>query len=561
MKSQDELLDILRRLIEGWEDEVVEFKRGGAGFSTGEIGEYFSALSNEANLRGCGCAWLVFGVNDKARIVCGSDYDASPASVNKPGGLKYQITQRTDPAVSFNAIYEICHPNGKVILFEIPAAPKGIPIAWNGHYYARSGENLVALGLDKLEAIRRQGVETDWTAKVVEDATMADIDEKAIAYARERYAVKHAAIVTREQVESWPLESFLDRARLTRDGKITRAALLLVGKELSAHKLSPYMAQLVWKLVGEEQANEIFRPPYLLATTRLYSRIRNVQVRMVVAGTLTAVEVPKYSDKMVLEALHNCIAHQDYGLNGRVIVTEYVDRLTLENQGNFFFGKPEDYVGGEKTPPEYRNQQLVDAMSELNMIDTMGYGIHRMFEDQRRRYMPMHDYELTDRSVKMTIYGHFVDEAYSSLLVKRPGLKIEDVCLLDRIQKGLPVTAAAIAHLRREGMVEGRIPHLRVSAKIAAMTGEEIAYTRSKIRHRPSSHLRLLIKDYLEQWKTASRKKLNELLLPELSVQLTHAEKMSKISNILAVMRRNGEIENVGTDRSPMWRLTKTKSS
>ena len=80
--------------------------------------------------------------------------------------------------------------------------------------------------LDKLEAIRRQGVETDWTAKVVEDATMADIDEKAIAYARERYAVKHAAIVTREQVESWPLESFLDRARLTRDGKITRAALL-----------------------------------------------------------------------------------------------------------------------------------------------------------------------------------------------------------------------------------------------------------------------------------------------------------------------------------------------
>ena len=159
MKTADEMKGLLQQLISDWENEVVEFKRGGAGFSTGDIGEYFSALSNEANLKNCAHAWLVFGVNNKTRQVCGTDYDASTEALNKPGGLKYQITQRTDPAVCFNDVIVLDLPEGRVIMFEIPAAPKGIPISWNGHYYARSGENLVALGLDKLEAIRRQGLE------------------------------------------------------------------------------------------------------------------------------------------------------------------------------------------------------------------------------------------------------------------------------------------------------------------------------------------------------------------------------------------------------------------
>ena len=73
----EELKMLLHSLLSNWEDEVVEFKRGGAGFSTGEIGEYFSALANEANLRCLPHAWLVFGVDNKTRKVVGTDYDAS----------------------------------------------------------------------------------------------------------------------------------------------------------------------------------------------------------------------------------------------------------------------------------------------------------------------------------------------------------------------------------------------------------------------------------------------------------------------------------------------------
>lgn len=550
----EELKMLLHSLLSNWEDEVVEFKRGGAGFSTGEIGEYFSALANEANLRCLPHAWLVFGVDNKTRKVVGTDYDASPEALNRSGGIKYQITQSTDPGVCFSDVHVLDLPEGRVIMFEIPAAPKGIPIAWKGHYYSRSGENLMALGLDKLDAIRSQGQDLDWTAQIVDDATYDDLDEAALAYARRKYAEKHEKTVSPEEVAAWPLKTFLDRAYLTRNGRITRAALLLVGKELSAHLLSPNIAQLVWKLVGEEQANEIFYPPYVLATSALYSRIRNVQIRWVVQGTLQSTEVPKYKERMVLEALHNCIAHQDYSQNARVTVTEYVDRLVLENRGSFYDGKPEDYILGERSPSSYRNPQLVKAMRELNMIDTMGYGIHQMYADQRKRYLPLHDYDLSDRSVRMTIYGHVVDEAYSSLLVKRPDLSLEDVCLLDRIQKHLVITAAAVAHLRREGLIEGRMPHPHISAIVAEATGRQAEYMRKK--ELPGSRYRAMLIDYIGRFNGLTRRQINEYMIPEIRGELSNEEKITKISNLMTYMRRLGEIVNTGSATKPLWKLS-----
>ena len=117
----EELKMLLHSLLSNWEDEVVEFKRGGAGFSTGEIGEYFSALANEANLRCLPHAWLVFGVDNKTRKVVGTDYDASPEALNRSGGIKYQITQSTDPGVCFSDVHVLDLPEGRMPHLHISA--------------------------------------------------------------------------------------------------------------------------------------------------------------------------------------------------------------------------------------------------------------------------------------------------------------------------------------------------------------------------------------------------------------------------------------------------------
>lgn len=76
--DENQLASCLQQLLTAWECEVVEFKRAGNDYDTDKIGEYFSALSNEANLRGQDRAWLVFGVDDKSRTVVGSAFRMEP---------------------------------------------------------------------------------------------------------------------------------------------------------------------------------------------------------------------------------------------------------------------------------------------------------------------------------------------------------------------------------------------------------------------------------------------------------------------------------------------------
>lgn len=547
-----DLQALLKELIAGWESEVVEFKQASSDYSTDEIGKYFSALSNEANLRGADCGWLVFGVHNKTRRVVGSDYRPEAERLQS---LKLQIAENSDPRITFRDIHELHDPNGRVLLLQIPPAPRGIAISWKGHYYARAGESLVSLGLDKLDEIRNQTLAQDWTAHVVAGATLADLDEAAVAHARESFAQKYANRFGREEVASWPLSTFLDRARLTQNGRITRTALLLLGKAESAYWLSPHPAQLTWKLEGQERAYEHFGPPFLLNTTRLYQRIRNVQLRLLPQDELLPVEVSKYDQRTVLEALHNCIAHQDYRRSARVVVTELPDRLTFESEGSFFEGQPDEYIGGNKTPLRYRNPFLTQAMSELNMIDTMGFGIHAIYKGQVQRYFPLPDYDLSSpNAVRMVLYGGVVDPAYSRLLIQKTDLALADVLALDRVQKRLAIPDEAASSLRRAGLIEGRKPNYRVSATIAKATASVEDYIRT--RGQDDAFYFKLITDYLRLKGEASRADFNKLLLDKLSDALDEPQKLRKVSRLLTRLRQQGTIENRGSDTAPRWQLT-----
>ncbi len=550
MPTKD-LTALLHQLITTWENEVVEFKQAADAYGTDDIGKYFSALANEANLRGAERSWLVFGVNNKTRAVVGTDYRTQKDRLQS---LMQQIATDAEPRVTFREIHELQHADGRVLLFEIPAAPLGMPIAWKGHYYARAGESLSPLGLDKLDEIRGQTLSQDWTAQVVPAATLADLDETAVAKARESFARKYANRIELPEVMGWPLSTFLDRARLTQGGQITRTALLLLGKAEAAYLLSPHPAQMTWSLEGSERAYQHFGLPFLLATTALYQRIRNIQLRILPQNELVPVELPKYDQKIVLEALHNCIAHQDYRRNGRVVVKEQPDRLVFENQGSFFEGKPDDYVAGHKTPHRYRNPFLVQAMVELNMIDTMGYGIRDMYLGQARRYFPLPDYDLSEPGeVRMTLYGGVVDIAYSRLLIQKTDLPLADVLALDRVQKKLPIPDVAATRLRKAGLIEGRKPNYFVSAEIAAATASKADYIRT--RAFDDEHYAKLLTEYLKKYQRANRAEINQLLLDKLSDALTEEQKVKKIDNLLTKLRRAGRIHNAGSRGQPAWAL------
>lgn len=251
--EQSTLHNLLHNLISQWENEIIEFKQADKNYKLSELGQYFSALSNEANLRNVENAWLVFGVNNKTRDIVGTDYRSKKEAREH---LKYEISQGLEPSLTFRNIYEVLAPEGRVLLFEIPAAPQGMPVSYNGHFYCRAGESLLALSLDKLDEIRRQTINTDWTAVTIPEATVDDLDISAVSKAKTGFILKHSSSFSEDDINSWTTEVFLEKIGLIHKGQITRACLFLLGKPESNFFVSPHMAQLTWKLETEERAYE-----------------------------------------------------------------------------------------------------------------------------------------------------------------------------------------------------------------------------------------------------------------------------------------------------------------
>lgn len=204
--SYGEDIQLIEKLIANWEDETVEFKEAGRDFDTDRLGRYVSALCNEANLAGMDSAWLVFGVRNKTREVVGTSYRTEPDRLNS---LKRQVFEGCVPNFSLRGIHVVDHPQGRVVMFEIPAAPQGMPIAWKGFHYARAGESLVPMPTEKIDAIRNQESLLDWTAQVIEDAEVGDLSDDALSTAREAFKQKNSPRIPAEEIDAWSDGDFL----------------------------------------------------------------------------------------------------------------------------------------------------------------------------------------------------------------------------------------------------------------------------------------------------------------------------------------------------------------
>lgn len=192
------------------------------------------------------------------------------------------------------------------------------------------------------------------------------------------------------------------------------------------------------------------------------------------------------------------------------------------------------------------------------MIDQAGSGIRRMYETQRERYFPLPDYDFAEEidgypRVRLSLSGKILDSNYTQLLMRRADLKLRQVFLLDKVQKGLSISANEARALREGKLIEGRAPNYFISAKVAEWTDQKARYIHN--RAFDDEHYRKMIIEYLRQYKQASRQELDELLLPKLSDVLTFKQKRDKIRNLLQALRREGHLQNLGGRQSSVWAL------
>jgi ATP-dependent DNA helicase RecG len=536
-----EYINKFQELRFGPESEVVEFKKAESNFDIDDLGKYFSALSNEANLRNKDFAWLIFGVHDKTREVIGTSFKNSDEALNR---LKNDMSQHTTDNIIFRDIAAIDIEGKRVLLFQIPAAPHNIVMKWKGIAYGRVGESLKPLDQAKQDQIRNADPESDWSAELVESATLDDLDELALATARIMFKKVHSSIPGSE-VDEWTTYEFLSHSEMMRNGKLTRAAILLLGKPLALQKIHPANPQIswIWKdKDGDVLDYEHFTIPYILTVDKIFGKIRNRTMRELPGGTLFPDTMKQYEDYSIREALHNCIAHQDYTLGGRITLIETDESLFYSNRGAFIPKTVERVLSEKRAQNNYRNTCLAHGMTHFNMIDTVGRGIPKMFSEQRRRFFPMPEYEIDadEKVVSVTIYGISSDDAYTDLLKSDSSLSLMECLWLDSVRRHKPITKEAANILKTKKLVEGRYPNLIISKKIAKETHAEIEYT--DMKGMDDQYYRDFILNALTQHGKLRRSDFNKGLINKLPSVLSEKQKISKVGNLLSTLRKEGKI-------------------
>ena len=550
--SENELKELIRQLIIDFEDEVVEFKEARSNYSFNDIGKYFSALGNEANLRDKKEAWLIFGVDNKKNII-GTEYRKNGSLQS----LKKEIVNGTNDRLTFLEIYELTMDKCRIVAMQIPPAYRGIPSTWQGAAYAREDESLCPLPMNKLDLIRSQ-IGVDWSKEIVPNAEVSDLDEDAIAYAREMFIKKNKTSDKKvELFEKMSDVELLNKAGLLIKGKVTNAALILLGRQEAMHLFDGLIPRITWTLYngdGTVKAYEHFDMPLLLAVDKVYAKIRNEKYRYI-AGQMTLFpdEVYSYDADVVKEILNNCIAHSNYQLRGKINVEEFEDKLVFINEGNFIPETVERALEEGYKPPYYRNTFLCNAMVNLYMIDTNSMGIPMMYQIQRNKCFPLPSYDLEDPNrVKVTIYGRILDKNYTQLLHSNENLNLREVFILDKVQKHETISRDDFLHLKKQGFVEGRYPNIYVSFRIADIVGKKEEYVRNKGLKRDV--YRQMVLNALDQMGTASVAEIYKVLEGTLPAHMNEKQQVKKVSNILQSMKKENIIDVSGTGHSAKWK-------
>lgn len=552
--GSEQLTSLLESLLNlPTENEVVEFKRAGNGFDTFKLGAYFSALSNEANLKKRDSAWLIFGINDKDHAIVGTNYKPTPQSLCH---IKREIAEGINEGITFNDIFEFIYEGKRVLLFQIPPAPQGIPISYKGHYYGRDGESLVALNISEIESIRSQVKRIDWSAQVIEEATIDDLDETAIQLARSLYISKNWD--KEEEILTWDNVSFLNKAKITIKGRITNTAILLLGKEESEYLISPATAKIRWVLKdhqGIEKDYLIKGCPMIISVEEIYRKIRNLKYRYINPEfqTLFPEEIDTYEPYIIREALNNAIAHQDYSLGGQITVVEYDDKLVFANKGCFIPRSIQNVLNNDAPEEVYRNQFLAQAMVNLKMVDTIGSGIRKMFFYQRQRLFPLPDYSFDDNKVQVSIIGKILNIGYASILAQNTSLSLSEIEILNRVQLNKFISDEELNYLRKKKLIEGRKPNIYLARSVAQKIDQKIEYSNNK-GFDDSYYCDLIIKA-LSEHKVLTKQEITKLLIKKLPDILTIKQKHSKIQNLLTKLRKSGKIENESRGIHSNWRI------
>jgi len=538
------------------EDEANEWKDFSNlkhNISAKEGRDVISNVSAISNMEG---GEIIIGIEDKTAKIIGIDDFHSYTTENLPIELLRHCINLSSEGLSIDSI-TTSDTDKTIWIIHVPKHLPRQPVIAHKYAWQRAGESTIRISEERLQTILNEytWVVDDWSSNILLDATIDDLDQDAILLAKQNFLIKNPKF--NEELKEWDDKTFLNKAKITIKDQITNAAILLLGKPESLHYLEPAQPRITWILKNNkniEMDYEHFSIPFLTNVDNVLKKIRNLRYRYLhKENTLFPEEIDTYDPVVIREALNNCIAHQDYNLGGRILLVENPDNLIFKNAGPFLPKSIENVIIQDSPQAISSNPFLIDAMLNINMIDSIGSGIKRMFTVQKERFFPLPDYNFDDNHVSVTIFGKVLDLEYARLLVKNPDLSLLDIMLLDKVQKKKSLSSKEVKYLKEQKLIEGRKPNFIISSNLAKTIDKKAVYIKN--RTIKDEHYKRLILDYIDNYGEASRSDIDELLLEILSSVLDEKQKKNKIKNIIYTMsKKDKSIINTGTIRYSKWK-------
>ena len=475
MSNQLPTLELLQHWLDTGEDEHLEFKEARTQIDSDKLTRYCVAMANERGRH------IVLGVTDKRpRRVVGTQVGRNLSS------LKRDLSQRVRLNIDATAIE---HPDGRVVVVTVPSRPIGTPMEYRGAYWMRRGEELVAMPPEVLKQIFDEA-QPDFSAEICGAATLADLDDTAI----ERLRALWLASSGNQALATLDVPQLLEDAELTVDGRVTYAALILLGshKGLGRHLAQ---AETIFEYRSSDgsvayQQREEYRQGFLLYIDELWKHInlRN-EVHFFQEGLFRR-KVSMFNEATVREALLNALAHRDYRLAGSIFVRQYPKRLEIISPGGFPPGITADNLLWKQSP---RNRRVAEVMAKCDLVERSGQGADLMFSTCIRESKPLPDYSASDAyEVHLSLCGEVQDEQFLRYL-ERIGAETlghfnaNDFLLLDAIHREIVIPKLSrerIPEMLRLGVIErkrrGRGAKYLLAEKFYQMTNKRGVYTQKR---------------------------------------------------------------------------------
>jgi ATP-dependent DNA helicase RecG len=507
-------------------EDKLEFKRGEGGNVSYDGG----TRTEPAKRRRCILGYVVALCNEQGgSLVIGMD-DRHPHAVtgtrqneNAIGELEADIYRDTGIRPSVYELYEDeTAKTGRVLVIDVPSRPIGKVYKFEDVPLMRVGEELKPMS-DECYCRIVQEQEPDFSQQICPGAARGDLDEEAIRVMREKYARKQH----NDKFLTLGAEQILNDLELMVDGRLTNAAVILLGREPVIKRLMPQAAVMLEYRASEAQIpfdnRVVYRKPFFLMIDELWHDINLRNGGFPVNEGSYIFTVPYFNEEVIREAVNNAVAHRDYRRSSETLIKLYPQRMIVVNAGGFPHGVT--LANLLTVPSTPRNRLLADVLSKTGVVERSGQGVDKIFYDTLSEGKAEPDYSNSDDfKVELNISAALKDrgfalfiESVQQTLSNEMKLSVFEILTLTKIRDGVHsslLDKKVVTSLLERKLIE-QIGRTRGTSYILSrsyydFTGDSTEYFRRT--GWSESQMFALIRPYLEQNGSAKLGDFEKLL-------------------------------------------------